>query len=324
MSNRIASDLLCYLLILYGVLLRADVSGSQSIHFFDSDPLTHKPENLTFMLERNKIILNASCGGSGPLKVILDTGMAFEGLFLYKKELIAQLGILDTTRYSVGGAGNQSPSTAVTRDSMSFSVGDIVFFNQRIIILNNDRFKGFPSDGVVGYSIFGNHDVHIDYDRHLISLYQPGEFEPDASWTAIPISFKDNKIPWIEASVNTRGDKDVQLSMYIDLASGEGVELLMRDKMKFSLPDNLEESYLGRGVSGDIYGYIGYSEKLVIGPYQLHRVKTAFAPAEIRSKQKGADGVLGNNALRRFNIIFSYSTGLLYLRPNASYSQPFE
>ena len=48
----------------------------------------------------------------------------------------------------------------------------------------------------------------------------------------------------------------------------------------------------------DIKGY--YS----IGPYELTDVRAAFAPAKVRSQQKGADGVISNNLLRQFNLIF--------------------
>jgi len=42
-------------------------------------------------------------------------------------------------------------------------------------------------------------------------------------------------------------------------------------------------------------------------PYELNRVKAAFAPAEVHSKQENADAILGNASLRRFNLIFDYA-----------------
>jgi len=301
------------------------VNSINSIDYSNSttqleDTIYHLP----FTLQRNKIILPTKVGNSRTLMVILDTGMAFEGLFLYKRELITELGINDTTVYTIGGAGNQPPSTAVTKDSTTFSVAAKVFTNQKLIVLKNDRFEGFPGDGVVGYSLFGRHDVYIDYDRSQITLHPPGKMAPGKSWATIPVYFKDNLIPWIDASIDIKGDQDVAVAMYIDLASGEGVELLLRDNMKFTLPESLTESYLGRGVSGDIYGYAGIIERLCLGPYTLKRVKTAFAPAEVRSKQQNADGILGNNVLRRFNLIFSYATKRLYLKPNTYYQKCFE
>ncbi|MDP6372520.1 MAG: hypothetical protein QF463_15380 [Vicinamibacterales bacterium] len=50
---------------------------------------------------------------------------------------------------------------------------------------------------------------------------------------------------------------------------------------------------------------------------------TAFADAEIRSRQPGADGVLSNAALRRFRAIFDYRNNLLHLKPNEMFDEPF-
>jgi len=77
-------------------------------------------------------------------------------------------------------------------------------------------------------------------------------------------------------------------------------------------------------VSGDIHGKRGRVAWLKLGPYTLRNVATAFAPAEVRSRQRGADGVLGNDAIRRFNVIFDYAGESLYLKPNSHHADPFE
>ena len=117
---------------------------------------------------------------------------------------------------------------------------------------------------------------------------------------------------------------DIPVSLYIDLASSEALELLTRDSMIYTLPQGLEDYYLGRGLSGDIYGQKGRISALKIGSHYLKDVLTAFAPAEIRSKQAGADGVLGNNAMRRFNLIFDYKNARLYIKANTYFTEPFE
>ncbi len=120
------------------------------------------------------------------------------------------------------------------------------------------------------------------------------------------------------------GEEEIPVSLYIDLASGEAVEMLIHDGMLYNLPPGLEEVFLGRGLSGDVTGYRGKISSLRLGPYILKNVLAAFADAKVRSKQPGADGVLANNALRRFNIIFDYAHEKLYLKPNGHFAEPFE
>jgi len=81
---------------------------------------------------------------------------------------------------------------------------------------------------------------------------------------------------------------------------------------------------LGRGLSGDIYGKEGIISKLKIGSFELSEVIAKIAPAQVRSKQVGADAVIGNDALRSFNLIFDYSNKLLYIKPNKYFETKFE
>jgi hypothetical protein len=279
---------------------------------------------IPFKLERNKVILQVTIANSKPLKVILDTGMSIEGLLLYNKALKDSLDLKNAVDVKVPGAGKGKPSTAVMADDMSFNAGNVQFDNQRIVILQNDQFKGFPTDGVIGHSLLGNYGVEIDYEDEVIRLSNPEEIVVDISWQVLPISFRNTKkIPWIEASVNSTGSEEVDVDMYIDLASGEGIELLLRDEQKFTLPEGLEDAYLGRGLSGDIYGQKGFIHCITLGDYTLSNVSAAFAPAEVRSKQKGADGVIGNDLLRRFDVIFDYSNEKLYIKPSKYFSESF-
>jgi hypothetical protein len=282
-----------------------------------------KKHEVPFTLSRNKIILPVKVGDSRELRIILDTGMHFEGLLVYNPDLQDSITVEHAIEVLVPGAGADSASRAIMTDSGSFHVGNVGFINQRIIILQNEMMRGFPSDGVTGYSLFGNYIVEVDYDKMLITLHESEKVEVDSSWEWLPVTFKDNMIPWIEAVINIKGDENIPVSLYIDAASSDALELLIKPEMKFHLPEKLEDYYLGRGLSGDIYGHKGRISSLQLGSFSLEDVVTAFAPAEVRSKQEGADGIIGNDALRRFNVIFDYTSAKLYLKPNSFFSEPF-
>jgi hypothetical protein len=279
---------------------------------------------IPFKLSRNRIVLPARAGRATSLSIILDTGMHFDGLLIYRKSLAEMIGLEDPFEVQVGGAGVGEAPRALMDDSATFFIGDVPFEGQRVIIMQDDGMEEFSGDGITGYSLFGSYVVEINYDDSIITLHDPSRFEPPDGMQWIPITFRDNMIPWIEAVVDVRGEGEIPVSLYIDLASREAIELLIRDDMKFELPDSLREHYLGRGLSGEIWGHKGSIWLLALGPYSLRGVTAAFAPANIRSKQPGADGVLANNALLRFNTIFDYSEGRLYLRPNSYFDEPFE
>jgi hypothetical protein len=123
--------------------------------------------------------------------------------------------------------------------------------------------------------------------------------------------------------VATSGENPVRLSTYLDCASGEGLELLKRRRNGFRLPPRSRKRLVGRGLSGDIYGRDGRLAWVLLGAFTLKDVAALVIKAEIRSKQKGADAVVGNNTLRRFNVVFDYAHQKIHLKPNRYFAEPF-
>ena len=295
------------------------INGNKDNYPFDE---TNKKYGIPFRLVNNKIILSVKIGETRPLRAILDSGMGWDGLLILNSNLKDSVKLENPKNANIGGAGKEKASTAVFADSMSFSIGDIKFKNQRVVILNNDNFKGSSSDAVVGYSLLGHSAVEVDFDKLTIILHDPEKLNVDSSWEALPISFK-NSIPWIDVKVVIDKENPVDLSCYIDCASSEAVEFLLKPDQKFSVPEETKEVHLGTGLSGDIYGKTGKIAKVILGSYELKNVLAAFAPSEVRSKQKGADAVIANNLLRRFNLIYDYPRQKLYIKPNSHFTDPF-
>jgi len=289
----------------------------------DNSVSTNETITVPFKLDRNRVIIPTVVNDSKPLDLTLDTGMRFDGVYLFHREFVDEIDTSGAIEVQVGGAGEGEASTAIMIETGRVKFGEIEIDSQRVIISRSSHTQTFPTDGVVGWNFFGHYTVEIDYDRGIISLHDTSEVQKDSSWQMIPITLKKD-IPFIDAVLEVVDGERVPVSLYIDLASGDALELLTKPDQKFTLPDSLADNYLGTGLSGDIYGQNGRVNKLSIGSCDLNNVFTAFAPAEVRSKQEGADGILGNDCIRRFNVIFDYTHLKLYLKPNSFFNTPFE
>ncbi len=270
-------------------------------------------------IDQGRIILPAEIGSSGPLKLILDTGMGYDGLLIYNPDARTSIRLDNPKPYRIGGAGGGSASSSLCAESMSFQIGGKSFNHQKIIVLQNDAFRGFPSDGVVGFSILGHSVVEIDYDHAEMRLHEPGSLTPDTSWEKLPLVFRDNAIPWIRIEVTIGDGPPIPLECYIDSAARESVVLLTGAGQKVPVPSEATPVLLGKGLSGDIYGQSCRITRLKIGSFVLEQVTAFSAPAEMRSKQAGADGVIGAGLLCRFNLIFDYQNDCLYIKPNGQF-----
>lgn len=281
---------------------------------------------LPFRLRANQTLLPIRVNGSRPLNLILDTGMAFDGVLVYDPSLRDSIELVDQVAVQVPGAGSGPPSVALMSDSGRFSCGGWTRKEQRVIVLQDPTMRGLPSDGVIGWSLFGHYAVELDYDSLVLRLHQPGWQPSDSAWVPVELWFKDNLIPWTTARVNTRGDRAVEVDLYIDFASGDAVELMVKPGAKFELPDSLEEAYLGTGLSGDIHGHRGQVAWIELAGFRFEQVEASLAPEEVRSKQKDADAAIGSGLLSQFNLVFDYSDtsrARLWLRPNARFGDPF-
>ncbi|HSG26922.1 MAG TPA: hypothetical protein VLA34_00480 [Candidatus Krumholzibacterium sp.] len=276
-------------------------------------------EVIPFEEVRGKTHVTVRIGGVEIPDILLDTGFAFDGLMVYNPDYQDSLDLAGAVEVQIGGAGSGDASKAMMIDGGEFVLGGVRMTGQRIIMLRGDHYRGFPSNGIIGYSIFGHYAAELDFDRKVIVLHDPAGPGPGEGWAAVPIYFKENNIPWVDAAVVIEDEPPVTLSMYIDYAMGTPVLLLEKPGMKFSVPDGTTEEFLGRGLSGDIYGRTGRIAKLIIGPYELRDVTASFADEKVRSKQPGADAILGVRSLRRFNLIFDYAGKKLYIRPNGNF-----
>jgi len=215
---------------------------------------------------RDKTLLTVQIGNRTIPDILLDTGFDFDGIIIYNPAYRDSLDFARAASVSLGGAGSGNSQNALMIDSVNFLVGKHQLANQRIIVLQSDIYKGFPSNGIIGHSLFGHYAVEIDFDRNVLILHNFDTFNPDPQFTRIPISFKDNRmIPWIEASVVTDNEEPVNISAYIDFADSDPMVLPERKTMKFHLPKSSGEKVIGTGLSGDIYGSTGKLSKLIIG-----------------------------------------------------------
>lgn len=279
---------------------------------------------IPFKLINNKVLVPVTVGNSRSFDMILDSGFGFDGIIFFNNNIEDSISLRNRVEVQIPGAGDGPPSSGIMSDSMTFYSGTCEFTNQRIIILQNSRFKGSSSDGVIGYSYFGHHKVEVDYDKKIIVLRENDDEIDESGWEVIPLTFDRNNKPHLNIYVQIKDEEPVLLDVYIDYAASLSLELTVIEGMKFILPDKYEYEYGGYGLSGEIKGKTARISKYRIGKYEFNNVTATFFEGHSRSKERTADGVISNDALRRFNLVFDYSNKKLLIKPNSSFNEPFE
>jgi predicted metalloprotease with PDZ domain len=80
-----------------------------------------------------------------------------------------------------------------------------------------------------------------------------------------------------------------------------------------------------RGMSGDLTGRLGRIRSLDLGGIVLEDVVAAFPDGgQMPHGDNGLNGNLGDDVLRRFDVVFDYAGKTMCLKPNDGFREPFE
>lgn len=278
---------------------------------------------IPFELDINHIILETTIQGE-KFELILDTGMPMDGILLFGSQEIDKLGIASNQKIPVMGADGKVVDASLAAD-LSFQISDLQFTHQMSLIMPRDtiRKNNMRGDGVVGYALFSRFLVDINYDKSVITFYEPDKFPEDIDGKIIPL-IMPGPFPNVKVKAKQQNGRELDLEMVIDIGANHVISLTSSADNNIIIPEKTIDGVLGRGVNDIVIGKLGRIESFTIGDFAFNNVLTSFKSAE--SEQGGIKekhGNIGNGLLSRFNLVFDYINKRLILRPNKKFSLPF-
>lgn len=286
-------------------------------------------EKIPFEFTNNLIIFPLEINGV-ELSFVLDTGVNKPILFNLKE--YDSLSLKDTKTFYLHGLGGDGKIEALKSSNNKFKIGNAINTNQDVYVVFDKTIDFTPRlgvlvHGIIGYDVFKNFVVEINYNSKYIRLHKPEHFIPKTSkkWTILPINLNRGKA-YIDGKVNINNiEKPVKL--LIDTGSSDAL-WLFEDKAEGLTPkkDQFFEDYLGKGLSGSVYGKRSKVEKFTLGNFNLEYANVAYPDSssiDLAKVFKGRNGSLGGDILKRFNYFFDYANEKLYLRKNGAFKKPF-
>jgi hypothetical protein len=274
------------------------------------------------------IVVTAEVNGTPGVQLILDTGMPMPGLILVGRKSKDQMNMNFIAEIPVsGGVPREEPVMVRIAEGVSLEFPGLELTDITTIVEplrgNLGAILG-DDDGIIGFELFGQFAVTIDYDKHEIVLAEPGNCQvaPDAE--VLPFTLR-NGLPWLECSAEMIDDAVVPLDMVVDVGASHALSLNVGTYENLVPPDNAIDAILGRTVSGEIHGKVGRIKTLHLGDLRLENVVSSFqtgprhGPSTIEKH-----GNLGNGVFQRFNVTFDYVNQRMILIPNSHFDKPFE
>jgi hypothetical protein len=202
----------------------------------------------------------------------------------------------------------------LTIDSLNFHVNNYQ-------ILTN--VYGERIDGIIGYSVISRYIIKINYDSSMVEFWTKGNLKyPRGGYLLKPFI---STLP--VQSVRVRDERTINARFLYDIGAGMNMIFstdFINDSSLLSKKRKLFAKE-AEGLGGKIDMAITVIKEVKLGPYRFRNVPVyIFDDVYNATSYPYLGGLIGNDLLRRFNVIMNYEKRDIHLLPNSHYNDPFD
>jgi hypothetical protein len=274
------------------------------------------PATFPITIVRGKPHLQGKVNDSESLDFIFDTGADTNVLYPSAMKRGAKLAF-DGTAHNAGTGG---ATTRQTASDNRLEVGGLLWEHEPFLFVEK---QADSADGIVGYPVFLDKVLEIDYDRMVMVVHDAlPEHSAGFARTAMPFF---GSLTAVEA-VLVHGEHTATGPFILDTGGTGAMNVNQAFAKAHGLHGSLERlgTSTSRGVGGGaVRNEVVMLPELRIAGIALRDVPTHVElPCEANSAPPG--GTLNMEVLGRFNTLLDYSRNQAYFRPNSHFSAPFK
>lgn len=288
------------------LLFQMPAVGRKDFRFPDSVSRVTIP----FEFKAGHIYVKATINGKKKVYLILDSGASAN---IFQESVLADLNLPVVGSVPARGIGGYREVSLVRTDSIS--IDQLTLLNQvagmaNLPIAGPGGTDGIPFGGVLGYDFLSRFPVMIDYDKQLLTIYDPERFELPEGGSQIPFHLT-MQVPTIRAElIGLPGD------FLVDLGNAYGLVLHRSFVDKHGL-----DSLLGNiqplaqsmvGVGGSVSGSSAFAASFAFGDIRVQSLRVILPEAgDGLTGSEELAGNIGNLLLKRFGLLFDYNSSRL-------------
>ena len=242
-------------------------------------PEDQKFQRVKFELINNLMVVPVKLNGV-ELSFILDSGVSNPILFNLSDKDSVQIN--NVSEITLKGLGEGEPIKALKSVGNTFRMGKAVNNDQPLYVvldkdLNFSTSLGIPVHGILGYHIFRDFIVEINYGSKTMKLHNPSlyQYKNSKRSQTLPLDIINRKA-YIDAAVLVKDEKEVPVKLLVDTGSSDAVWLFHDPEQGIDIPEKNYEDYLGKGLNGHIFGKRTKVNGVRIGSFVLEDAKAAF------------------------------------------------
>ncbi len=260
-----------------------------------------------------------------PAFLLLDTGaedLLLDSLFKSENHLDYD----DFFNATITGIGNSKRSIIVITDTVNFSLGDKKYQAAPVPVLNIKPIGGDIIDGLLGHLCFSGEVLEVNYEKKYINIYSSIDsvdlsnfrrvaFRRSGNFCLVPASIRIND------SLTISGEFVIDTGSPTSTISGTVADSYRLDSV---VTEKVRYYTMYGGIGGESSSWDFICDSVRIASFGLSKANMAFSLDESGVLADGEYmGIIGNNILDRFDVLFDFENRYLYLRPNHSFDKPY-
>ncbi|MCL5130403.1 aspartyl protease family protein [Algibacter sp. L4_22] len=287
-------------------------------------------DKIKFKLIHNLIIIPVEINGV-TLSFLVDTGVSKPIVFNFLN-ISDSLKIKNPQKIYLKGLGEGESIEALRSKNNIFKIGEAININQDLYAIRDSNLDfspklGVPVHGIIGYDLFKDLVVEINYAKGFLKLINQADYNNKLcrNCEMLRLEFYKNK-PYLNAEVEI-DESRIPVKMLIDSGGSDALWLFENEADNITSSNPSFYDFLGHGLSGSVYGKRSRIKAFHLNKFTIKTPNVAF-PDSVSIGQalnhKERHGSVSGNILKRFNLVFNYRKANVTLKKNRFFKESFK
>jgi hypothetical protein len=212
-------------------------------------------------------------------------------------------------------------------DTVDFQFNHNIIKTPNVLVHSLKPIGGDIVDGLIGLNYFSQKVLELNYEREYINIHASIDSVDTSGYSIIPMEIIEDRI-CIPLEIKVKDSLTLKGYFMIDIGSElSTMTSFISQKFNFNSTIERKVAYYNKygGIGGESNGYDFIADSLYISNFGLAHVNFSYSTDTFGVMTSDAFfGIIGNNILDRFDVLFDFLNNNLYLRPNAKFNVPYE
>ena len=278
---------------------------------------------IPFELYGDHIFIQLKVNNSRNLDFIFDSA---DALAVVDEDVAREIGLSMDQKSTKASAGGSTSGYLVKHQKVS--IKDLEVKNMEVYATDLNHLEisiGRKIDGIIGYDILDNYTVAVDYDKMEFRFYDSSSFSYSGTGLAFDVKL-NTYIPHIAGTVVLQNGEKLTGEFWVDTGAKAALDFntpfVNSHKLISKLPKTYSYMVSGLGKEESLH-HRGKVKEFTFGSFKFENIPVGLSQASggLQANSKIA-GIIGNEVLMQFNIVYDYARKKMYFEPNGNYGQP--